>query len=80
MGDMDDEDDDYRGVGFLNDMDFLRWDLIIKNTPKLPQLELLLHKNQIKNKRFFTQLNDYQYNPPFMIFFSSKKSKDEAIP
>lgn len=36
LGDMDDEEDDYRGVGFLNDMDILRWDLIIKNTPKLP--------------------------------------------
>jgi hypothetical protein len=51
----DDEDDEgLGGPGYLNDMDFLTWDLIIKNTPKLPQLELLLHKNQIKNKRFFT--------------------------
>jgi hypothetical protein len=32
------------------------WDLITKNLPKLPQLDLLLHKyqNQIKNRKFFT--------------------------
>jgi hypothetical protein len=57
----EDEDDsnDVRGGGFFNDLDFFTWDLIIKNTPKLPQLELLLHKNQIKNKKFFTLYNDY---------------------
>ena len=41
------------GIGYLQDIDFITWDLIIKNTPKLPQIELLLHKNQIKNKKFF---------------------------
>jgi hypothetical protein len=36
--DMDDDDDDYRGgigLSMLNDLDFLTWDLIVKNTPKL---------------------------------------------
>ena len=57
----DDDEDDYMrgGIGMLHDIDFVTWDLIIKNTPKLPQLEILLHKNQIKNKRFFTVYNDY---------------------
>ena len=43
----DDEDEDFMrgGIGFLQDIDFITWDLIIKNTPKLPQIELLLHKN-----------------------------------
>ena len=72
-----DEEEEFRmmmgdGNGFFNDMDFFTWDLIIKNTPKLPQIELLLHKNQIKNKKFFTIYNDYQYNPPFMVFYSKK--------
>jgi hypothetical protein len=50
----DDEDDEgLGGPGYLNDMDFLTWDLIIKNTPKLPQLELLLHKNPNKNKKSY---------------------------
>ena len=49
----DDEDEGLGGTGFLNEMDFFTWDLIIKNTPKLPTLELLLHKNLIKNKKFF---------------------------
>jgi len=41
MDDYDDEDDDeyrdgeYGGQGFMNDMDFMTWDLIVKNTPKL---------------------------------------------
>lgn len=52
--DEEDEEDYMRGgMGFLQDIDFISWDLIIKNTPKLPQIELLIHKNQIKNKRFF---------------------------
>lgn len=70
----DEEDEDYikGGMGFLQDVDFLTWDLIIKNTPKLPQIELLIHKNQIKNKRFFQVFNDYQYNPPFMVFYSKQ--------
>ena len=46
MNEYDDEDDDYmRGNGFLQDVDFLNWDLIVKNTSKLPTLELLMHKN-----------------------------------
>eukprot|EP00347_Sterkiella_histriomuscorum_P006065 403354200 len=59
-------------------MDFMTWDLIVKNTPKLmlQQIEMLIHKNQIKNKKFFTTYNDYQYNPPFMIFYSKKLYKE----
>jgi hypothetical protein len=33
------------------------WDLVVKNaTPKLPLLDMILHKyqNQIKNRKFFT--------------------------
>ena len=60
----------------MNEMDFMTWDLIVKNTPKLPQLEILLHKNQIKNKKFFTVHNDYQYNPPFMIFYQKRVYKE----
>jgi hypothetical protein len=36
MQDFDDEEDDYRMGGMMNDIDFLTWDLIIKNTPKFP--------------------------------------------
>lgn len=37
----DEDDDDFRGAGaggpgFMNDLDFITWDLIVKNTPKLP--------------------------------------------
>ena len=41
MDDYDDEDDDdyrdgdYGAQGFMNEMDFMTWDLIVKNTPKL---------------------------------------------
>lgn len=42
----DDENEDFLGGnGFMQDLDFFSWDLILKNTPKLPGLELLMHKN-----------------------------------
>ncbi len=52
---IEEEDDfaDFRGMGMLNDLDFFTWDLVIKNTPKLPPIENILHKNLIKNTRFF---------------------------
>jgi hypothetical protein len=57
------------------------WDLVTKNLPKLPQLDLLLHKyqNQIKNRKFFTQYNDSQYNPPFLIFYSKHLSEESSL-
>jgi len=65
----DDEDqiEHFRASGMMNDLDFFTWDLIIKNTPRLPFLEPLLHKSHIVNRKFF-QHNDYTYNPPFLIF------------
>lgn len=60
----------------MNDMDLLTWDVIVKCTPRLPQLEILLHKNLIKKKKFFTVYNDFQYNPPFLIFYSKKATKE----
>ena len=60
----------------MNDMDLLTWDVIVKCTPRLPQLDLLLHKNTLKNKKFFTQYNDSQYNPPFLIFYQKKTHKE----
>ena len=74
----DDDEEEFQGPGIVNEMDFFTWDLIIKNTPKLPQIELLLHKNQIKNKKFFTQFNDFQYNPPFLVFYEKKTFKEEG--
>jgi len=65
----DEDEEDFRGSGFLNEMDFFTWDLIVKNTPKLTQVELLLHKNLLRHKKFFVN-NEYQYNVPFMIFYS----------
>ena len=41
----DEDEEEFQGTGIVNDMDFFTWDLIIKNTPKLPQIDLLLHKN-----------------------------------
>ncbi|CDW81693.1 UNKNOWN [Stylonychia lemnae] len=85
MDEYDDEDeDDYRdgeygGQGFMNEMDFMTWDLIVKNTPKLAQIELLLHKNMVKNKKFFTLYNEYQYNPPFLIFYQKKTYKEGNV-
>jgi len=57
------------------------WDLINKNLPKLPLLDLLLHKyqNQIKNRKFFTHYNDNQYNPPFLVFYSKHLSEEYAL-
>lgn len=57
-------------------LDFMTWDLIVKNTPKLMLLEIIIHRNQIKNKRFFTTFNDYQYNPPFLIFYPKRNLKE----
>jgi hypothetical protein len=63
----DDEDEDFMGfmmnggagaaAGFYGGDEFYppaTWDLIMKNaTPKLPMLDQLLHKYQLKNRKFF---------------------------
>lgn len=31
--------------GMFQDIDIFSWDLIVKSTPKLPTLDIILHKN-----------------------------------
>ena len=66
--DDDEEDEEFMGMmmneagGFYGGADdgyypHTTWDLVVKNaTPKLPQLDIFLHKyqNQMRNRKFFT--------------------------
>lgn len=71
------------GGGFYGGDDFFpptTWDLIIKNvTPKLPALEQVLSKYQLKSRKFFIAQNEYQYNPPFLVFYQRPESVPDTL-
>lgn len=50
--DEDDEDDFRLNGDFMNDMDLFTWDVIVKSTPRLPSIETLIQKNQLKHRKF----------------------------
>ena len=71
------------GGGFYGGDDFFpptTWDLVIKNvTPKLPQIDQVLQKYQLKNRKFFTTQNECLYNPPFMMFYTKQRPEDDEM-
>jgi hypothetical protein len=63
--------------------DYFTWDLLLKNIPKLPSLEIifLLKKEEGLKYKSFYEKNKWIYNPPFLVFYNppSHSQADEPV-